>query len=564
MTAAQNTVSEEKRDPPPGAFTPLRHRLFAVIWTATVLGNIGTFMRDVTSTWLVTDLSPSPAAVAMIQAAGSLPIFLLAIPAGVLSDILDRRRFLIGIQVGLVIVSAILAILAWTGTVSVAGLVALTFLGGVGAALMAPAWQAIVPELIPHADLKGAVALNSLGINIARSIGPAVGGLLLAAFGAAAVYGLDILTYLVVSAALLWWRRESNMDDSLREHFRGALRAGLRYARASHELHRVLWRAVLFFAFASAVWALLPIVARQEIGGGPSLYGLLLGSVGAGAIAGALFLPWIRARLGQDRLVLMASLVTAAATALLALTNLAVLGLIAAFVLGSAWIAMLTTLNSTMQAILPNWVRGRGLAIYLTAFNGAMAAGSLGWGFLAQAIGVDATLLIAGAGLAGTAGFAYQSPLPRGEGDLTPSLHWPEPALAEPVANDRGPVMITVTYRISRPDRADFLIALDRLSEERRRDGAYAWGVSEDAADPERIVEWFFVVSWAEHMRQHQRVSKVDADVQAEARRFHQGPEGPAVEHFLALDVRRDSPASLSGGGSHQTQSRGSEACLIW
>jgi MFS family permease len=549
MTAAQNTVPEEKRDPPPGAFAPLRHRLFAVIWTATVLGNVGTFMRDVTSTWLVTDLSTSPAAVAMIQAAGSLPIFLLAIPAGVLSDILDRRRFLIGIQVGLAIVSAILAILAWTGMVSVAGLIALTFLGGVGAALMAPAWQAIVPELVPKADLKGAVALNSLGVNIARSIGPALGGLLLAAFGAAAVYGLDILTYLVVSAALLWWRREANTDDGLREHFGGALRAGLRYARASHELHRILWRAILFFAFASAVWALLPIVARQEIGGGPSLYGLLLGSVGAGAIAGALLLPWVRARLGQDRLVLMASLVTAAATALLALTDLAVLGLIAAFVLGSAWIAMLTTLNSTMQAILPNWVRGRGLAIYLTAFNGAMAAGSLGWGFLAQAIGVDATLLIAGAGLAVTAGFAYRAPLPRGEGDLTPSLHWPEPALAEPVANDRGPVMITVTYRVSRPDRAGFLIALHRLSEERRRDGAYAWGVSEDAADPERIVEWFFVESWAEHMRQHRRVSKVDADVQAEARRFHRGPEGPAVEHFLALDVRRDSPASLSGGG---------------
>lgn len=536
MTAPQNTATDGKALPPAGTFAPLRHRLFAVIWAATVLGNTGTFMRDVASAWLVTDLSPSPAAVAMIQAAGTLPVFLLAIPAGVLSDILDRRRFLIGIQIGLAVVSTALAFLAWTGTVSVVSLIALTFLGGVGAALAAPAWQSIVPELVPRAEIKGAVALNSLGINIARSIGPALGGFLLAALGAAAVYGIDVLSYVAVSAALLWWPREAGADEGLREQFGGALRAGLRYARASRELHRVLWRAAVFFAFASAVWALLPIVARQEIGGGPGFYGLMLGSVGAGAITGAVLLPRVRARLGQDRLVLAASLVTAAATVLLALTNSEVLGIIATFVLGTAWITMLTTLNSTTQGILPNWIRGRGLAIYLTVFNGAMAAGSLGWGFVAQAIGTDAALLVAGAGLAVVAALAYRAALPSGEGDLTPSMHWPEPALAEPVAHDRGPVMVTVTYRIERSDRPAFLTALQRLSEERRRDGAYAWGVSEDAADPERVVEWFFVESWAEHLRQHRRVSKADADIQAEARRFHQGPEDPVVQHFLALE----------------------------
>jgi MFS family permease len=296
----------------------------------------------------------------------------------------------------------------------------------------------------------------------------------------------------------------------------------------------------MYFAFASAVWALLPIVARQEIGGGPGFYGLMLGSVGAGAIAGAVLLPQVRAGLGQDRLVLAASLVTAGSTALLALTNLEIVAIGAAFVLGAAWIAMLTTLNATTQGILPNWIRGRGLAIYLTVFNGAMAAGSLGWGFVAQGIGTDVTLLVAGVALAIMAVLAYRAPLPSGEGDLTPSLHWPEPALAEPVAHDRGPVMVTVTYRIRQSDQAAFLAALERLSEERRRDGAYAWGVSEDAADPERIIEWFFVESWAEHLRQHRRVSKADADIQAETRRFHQGPYDPVVQHFLALDSRRE------------------------
>ena len=536
MTETPARIAEAPASPPPGTFAPLRHRLFAVIWTATVLGNIGTFMRDVSSAWLVTEISASPASVAMIQAAGTLPFFLLAIPAGVLSDILDRRRLLIALQIVLGCVSSLLAVLAWTDTVSVESLVVLTFLGGVGAALATPAWQAITPELVPRPDLKGAVALNSLGINIARSIGPALGGFLLAGLGAAAVYGFDVLTYVVVVGALLWWRRKADADDGLRENFGGALRAGLRYARASRDLHRILWRAVLFFAFASAVWALLPVVARQEIGGGPSFYGLLLGSVGAGAIVGAILLPRARARLGQDRLVLTATLVTAGATALLALTDSEIVAIAATFVLGTAWIAMLTTLNSIMQAILPNWIRGRGLAIYLTAFNGAMAAGSLGWGFLAQEFGTDATLIAAGLSLVVVALLAHRAALPTGEGDLTPSLHWPEPAMAEPVAHDRGPVMIMVTYRIRQADRAAFLESLKRLSEGRRRDGAYAWGVSEDAADPEHLVEWFFVESWAEHLRQHKRVSKADADIQAEARRFHQGTEPPLVQHFLAVD----------------------------
>jgi MFS family permease len=530
--------------PPPGTFAPLHHRLFAIIWAATVLGNIGTFMRDVSSSWLVTDLSASPAAVAMIQAAGTLPVFLFAIPAGVLSDILDRRRFLIMIQVGLGLVSSTLAFLAWTGNVTVESLVLLTFLGGTGAALATPAWQAITPELVPKAHIKGAVALNSLGINIARSIGPALGGFILAALGAAAVYGVDVLTYVIVSAALLWWRREADADAGLREHFGGALRAGLRYARASRSLHRILWRTVLFFGSASAVWALLPLVARHEIGGGPGFYGLLLGSVGAGAICGALVMPRARARLGQDGLVLAATLVTAGATILLALTDLEVVGLIATFVLGTAWIMMLTTLNGTMQAILPNWIRGRGLAIYLTAFNGAMAAGSLGWGLVAQEIGIDTTLLIAGAVLALSGVLAHRAPLPNGESDLTPSLHWPEPAIAEPVDHDRGPVMIMITYRILPQDRPAFLTALYRLAEERRRDGAYAWGISEDAADPERLVEWFFVESWAEHLRQHRRVSKSDADIQSQARRFHQGPDEPLVQHFLGVDKPPGKPTT--------------------
>lgn len=521
---------------PAGSFAPLRHMTFAVLWGATVLGNTGSFMRDVASSWLVTDLSASPAAVAMIQAAGTLPVFLLAIPAGVLSDILDRRRFLIAVQVFLALVSLSLLVLSRTGLLTIEALVGLTFLGGIGAALVAPAWQSIVPELVPRAELKSAVALNSLGINIARSIGPAAGGLLLASFGAALTYGADVASYVLVIAALLWWKRPAKADDALAERFGGAFRAGLRYARASRELHRVLLRAAVFFAFASAVWALLPLVARQLLGGDAGFYGILLGAVGAGAIGGALVMPSLRARLDADGLILLASLVTAGVMALLALAPPRLLALPLLLLLGAAWITALTTLNGTAQAILPNWVRGRALAVYLTVFNGAMTAGSLAWGLLAQEIGIPAALLAGAIGLVAVALLLHRVKLPTGEIDLLPSNHWPEPLVTAVVADDRGPVIVTIEYRVLAEERHAFLAELERLSASRKRDGAYAWGVSEDSADPETIVEWFFVESWAEHLRQHKRVSKADADVQSALKRFHRGAEGPAVRHLLAID----------------------------
>lgn len=527
-----------------GSFAPLRQPIFAVLWAATVLGNIGSFMRDVASSWMVTELSASPAAVAMIQTAATLPIFLLAIPAGVLSDILDRRRFLIGIQILLACVSGALLLLAKTNTLTVEYLVALTFVGGIGAALMGPTWQSIVPELVPRADLKNAVALNSLGINIARALGPAAGGLLLASFGAAAAYGADVLSYVFVIAALLWWRRPAAVDSGLSENFLGAFRAGLRYAKSSRELHVVLLRAAVFFLFASSVWALLPLVARRMLGGSAGFYGVMLGAVGVGAIAGALLLPRLRQRLDSDGLVLLSSVLSAAVMAALALAPPQWLAVLLMLGLGGGWIIALTTLNGVAQAVLPNWVRGRGLAIYLMVFNGAMAAGSLAWGLFAQQVGIPLALLIGAAGLVLISLVFHRVKLPTGEADLQASNHWPEPMLTAPVEHDRGPVLIQIEYRIRQHDIPAFLHAMQHVAKERRRDGAYAWGVAEHTGEPERVIEWFMVESWAEHLRQHQRVSKADADMQAEAMRFHIGPGRPHVHHFLALDLKDGRPAA--------------------
>jgi len=530
--AADNTAAPTDT---PSSFAPLRQPVFAVLWAATVLGNIGSFMRDVASSWMVTELSSSPAAVALIQTAATLPVFLLAIPAGVLSDILDRRRFLIVVQVLLAGVSGSLLLLASTQTLTVEWLIALTFIGGIGSALMAPTWQSIVPELVSRAELKSAVALNSLGINIARAVGPAVGGLLLAGFGAAMAYGADLLSYAFVIAALLWWRRPVRPDDGLSEQFFGAFRAGLRYARSSRELHVVMLRAAVFFVFASSVWSLLPLVARRMLGGSAGFYGVLLGAVGAGAILGALLLPRLRRRLDADGLVLLASVLAAAVMAGLAAAPPKVLAVLLMLVLGAGWIIALTSLNGVAQSVLPNWVRGRGLAIYLTVFNGAMAAGSLLWGLVAQAAGLPLTLVMAAAGLCLVALGFHRIKLPTGEPDLQASNHWPEPMLTAPVAHDRGPVMIQIEYRVRKEDLPAFVRAVTLLSKERRRDGAYAWGITEHTGEPERVMEWFLVESWAEHLRQHQRVSKADADLQGEALRFHIGPDKPVVHHFLTL-----------------------------
>ncbi|QPF74040.1 MFS transporter [Roseateles sp. DAIF2] len=516
--------------------SPLRQRTFAVLWVATIAGNIGSFMRDVASAWVVTDLSPSPAAVALIQAAATLPVFLLAIPAGVLSDILDRRRFLIAIQLLLAAVSGTLMLLAHFQALTLPWLLLLTLLGGVGAALMGPTWQSIVPELVPREQLRDAVALNSLGVNVARALGPAAGGLLLGLAGAPVTYGTDVLSYLMVITALLWWRRPAPGPDPMAEQFASALRAGLRYTRASPELHRVLLRAVLFFASASAVWALLPLVARELLRGDASFYGLLLGAVGLGAIAGALMLPRLRARLDSDGLLLAAGLSAAAVLALLALAPPKALALALMALLGMAWIVALTTLGGAAQAILPNWVRGRGLAVYLTVFNGALTLGSLAWGAVAQWSGIPAALLIAAASLAISSMVARAWALPRSEADPLPFVHWPEPP--QPAADAemaRGPVIVQIEYRVASANRPAFLHKLQELALVRRRDGASAWGVAEDLERPELLVEWFIVESWAEHQRQHRRGSHADADLQQTLRQWHTGEQAPAVRHLLAL-----------------------------
>ncbi len=536
MASADALNTEAKQA---GAFAPFRHRVFAVLWAATVFSNIGMWMRDTASAWLMTDLSASPIMVALIQSAAMLPVFLLSLPAGALADIYDRRKLMIAVQAALALLSITLGVLTFTGIMTANILLALTLIAGVGNALNGPVWQSIVPELVPKADLKSAVALNSLGINISRAIGPAVAGVLIAAGGVAAAYFVDVLTYVAILAALIWWPR-SQIPAALPERFGGAMRTGIRYAAQSTALHRVLLRAMLFFIPASCVWALLPLVSRQEIGGGASGYGILLGAVGGGAILGALIMPALRKRLSVEGLAAGATGVMAFAMGALAFAGDVATGAAILTFVGVAWITSLTTLNATAQSVLPNWVRGRGLAIYLTVFFGAMTAGSVLWGWVAQTTSLNTALLAAGAAALILGTVARVLPLPQGDDDLTPSHHWPEVVLGDHVNPDRGPVMVTVEYRIAKADQPEFLKAIPTLSRIRRRDGAYDWGVMADADDPERATEWFLVGSWSEHLRQHDRVSIADKAVQDGVQAYHRGSEPPVVRHLLSLKPHQD------------------------
>jgi MFS family permease len=521
-------------------WSPFRHATFTVLWTATVVANIGTWMYNAASGWLMTGLNPDPLMVSMVQVATTLPMFLFALPAGALADIVDKRRFLILAEGATTAASAIFAGLVWLDLVTPGNLLLFTFLIGAGGALTAPAWQSIVPQLVPKQDLHPAVAANSVGINISRAVGPALGGVITAGLGIAAPFWLNAFSNLGIIGALLWWRSPQKGTRHLPvERFSSAIRMGFRHTRSNPHLRATLIRGVAFFLFASAYWALLPLVARNQIAGGPDLYGFLLGAIGAGAVVGAFALPWLKAKLGPDRLVAAGTLGTAISVVLFGLARDSTTALSASIIAGASWIAVLSSLNVSAQLALPEWVRGRGLAMFVTAFFGAITLGSAIWGQIAGMAGLPAAHFLAAAGALAAIPLTWRWKLQTGAGvDLTPSMHWPTPVVTHEVEQDRGPVLVTVDYRIDPQERKSFLAALEKLGHERRRDGAYAWGVFEDAAVEGRMVETFLVESWLEHLRQHERVTNADRVLQDAVLRFHTKGT-PKVTHLIASEPDR-------------------------
>ena len=518
----------------PGAWAPLQITLFRALWLAIMGSNIGTWVNDVAAAWVMAERTGSPLMVALVQSATTVPIVLLALVAGTLADIVDRRRYLLATQGWMLAVAGTMAVLTHLDMLSPTLLVVLTFCMGCGAAMAMPAQAAIVSELVPPPMLASAVALNSIGINIARSLGPAIGGVIVAQLGATWAFGFNALSFAAMLVVLLRWQRDPKASSLPPEGFGAGLKSGLRYASRAGHLQAVLIKSAGFFFFASAMTALLPVVVRGQMQGGAGQYGMLLGCVGIGAVSGALLLPKLRARLDRDLLVLLATLALALSLVGLALLRSWVLLPLAMLVNGFAWITVLSSLQIAAQTAVPAWVRARALALYIMVFSLGMAAGGLCWGALAQRSTPTLALLVAAVGSVVAGLLVWRVRISGTEElDLRPAGHWPAPELSVAVAHDRGPVLVTVEYRIDAADRAAFHDCMCLLGRVRRRDGAVLWGVAEDVASPGVHLEYFVTASWLEHLRQHERITSDDKAVQEQLRALHRGERHPVVRHFV-------------------------------
>jgi MFS family permease len=475
-----------------------------------------------------------------VQTAISLPAVLLALLVGAAADILDRRRLVLATQVGMVAATATLTVLALAGAISAPAVLALTFVLGAGMATTILAYQAMTPDAAGRALLAPAVALNGVAINIARAVGPALAGLLVAALSAGALFAIETALLLAIMLLVFRLALPGERPAGRRERLVGAMRTGARFVRHSQPVRVVLVRAALFSLCGSALWALLPVVALGPLDVGSRGFGLLLGCVGAGAITAAVLLPPVRRRVSLDSLVAIGTVQLALGLLVLAYVREPLVVAPLLLPTGAAWLTVMSSLNTYAQRVAPAWVRGRTLASFQLFFQGGLALGSFGWGLLAGAGDVRTALVIAAAGLAAGAVLgSLRWRLWAHDADLSPAPAWSEPALPiEPDPTD-GPVLVTVEYRIEEQNAARFSELMGELERVRRRDGAYDWRLYSDLGAPGWYLEAFMLDSWEEHMRQHGRMTVGDLDVRAAVRALHVGEEEPAVRHLLATPRRR-------------------------
>jgi MFS family permease len=517
------------------AWQPLRNKLFLAIWLATLASNIGTWMHSVGASWMMTSLSANPMMVALVQTVSTAPIVLLALPAGALADISDRRRYLLGTQIWMFLSTLGLTYCTLQGITTDWLLIGFTFLLGCGSAMSMPAWSAVTPELVSKKQMHAAITLNGLGMNVSRAIGPAIAGYLISLYGVASVFFLNAVSFLAVIAVLSFWKRVPNGNNLPAERFFAAMRSGLRYARYSSLLPSILMRGMVFFVFASALWALLPILVSDRLHMGASIYGLLLACIGIGAVACAVVLPLIRQRIRSDHLVRFATLIYGCTLVVLATQNNIYFLSSAMFLAGACWISVMSSLQVAAQASLPDWVRARGLSVFMMVFMGGMAVGSLIWGYLAKRYGIELSYMAAAGGLLlgilGTWNYSisgYESV------DFTPSQHWPLPIIDQAPQHDQGPVMVTIEYQVDKDKLSKFHTLTSQLQKIRKRDGAYFWELYQDTAQADHYIECFMVESWLEHLRQHDRVSVSDKALQEKISTCLITGSTKAINHYVA------------------------------
>ncbi|MER5181001.1 MFS transporter [Streptomyces sp. NPDC002896] len=522
--------------------SPLALPLFRSLWLAQLASGIGGWMQTVGGQWMLVSRPGAATWVSLVQAASLLPVLFVSLPAGVLADVLDRRRLLVAVHASMALGAGVLAALTAAGLTTPALLIALTFLLGCGQAVGNPAWQAIQPELVPREQIPAAAALGSMGVNVARAIGPALAGVLLTATSTWVLFTLNAVSYLAVVAALLAWRREEPADAQA-EAVAPALHAGARYVRNAPGVRRILLRAALFVLPAAALWALLPVVASDRLHQGSGGYGLLLAALGLGAVLGAALMGPVRQILTPSHLVATASVLFALGTLAAGLVDSLAAVTVLMVPTGLGWLLALSALNTTMQLSLPAWVRARGLAVYLMVFMGGQGIGSLLWGLLARPLTTTGALVLSAALLLLTALAMPVLPLLPQSGtlDRTLAAAWPEPVLSFTPDPEGGPVLVEIEYHVGKADAPAFLAAARRLGTSRLRTGATRWGMFRDAASPGHYVEVFELPSWDEHLRQHHgRTTGYDQEL-LDAIRAHATGE-PEVRHLLPANPSSPSP----------------------
>ena len=534
------------------SFAPLRIPLFRDRWIAATVSGVGTWMQDTAGTWLMTVLTTSPLLIALMQTAASLPVLVLGLFAGSTADIYDRRRLLIFWQTWMLVSVAILALLTFTGVVSPFTLLFFTFLLNIGSAMNNPAWQAIVPELVPMEYIPPAVTLNAASNNIARAVGPALGGLMVAAFlradtGAGWVFALNSASFIAVIWILWRWQRQPVFRSALpAERILGSVRSGLRYLRYAPDLQGPLIRAFVFTFFVSAIWALLALVAKNDLRQGAMGYGILNGCLGVGAVVAATSLGWIRRYVNADALLTATSVYYIVALLVIALVRSPWAVIPALLGAGFCWTSTMSTLNVSVQLSVPQWVHARALGLYLMTFQGGLALGSVVWGLIAERSSVRVALICSACGFAASLPFTLRIHILKGSlPDLTPyKPHRPLPKLQAVPEPDEGPVRISIEYSIPEENYAEFTHAIHELKRVRLRDGAVRWGIYRDAADPTHVNETFVMESWLDYLRSRERNTAADQAIREKVRALHRGDEPPKITHGVWAEEVPSPPPS--------------------
>ncbi|MBB3461053.1 MFS transporter [Rhizobium sp. BK377] len=515
-------------------FAPLRHETYRNIWFASLASNFGGLVQAVGAAWMMTVITSSEDMVALVQTSTALPIMLFSLVSGALADNYDRRRIMLTAQSMMLAVSILLTACAILGWITPGLLLFFTFLIGCGTALNNPAWQASVGDMVPRADLPGAVTLNSMGFNITRSVGPAIGGAIVAAAGAAAAFAVNALSYIALIYALLRWRPSTSASTLPRETLGSAIFAGMRYVSMSPNLEKILLRGLVFGVGASSIQALLPVVALDLVSGGPLTYGFMLGAFGIGAIGGAMLSARLREMFSSETIIRLAFLGFALSAVIAALSPSAVLTSAGLLIAGACWVSALSLFNTIVQLSTPRWVVGRSLSLYQTVTFGGIAGGSWLWGIIANNYGLsDALLMSAAVLLLGVViGLRFSMPA-FASLNLDPLNRFIEPALGLDITPRSGPIVIQVGYQIADDDLAEFMTLMVERRRIRIRDGARNWALMRDLENPGLWTETYHTPTWVEYIRHNQRRTQADAENTDRLRALHRGEGLPHVHRMI-------------------------------